>query len=112
MKQVVYEVNLEVDRGIADEYKAWLIEHASKIIDLPGFLHVEIFEDEWNDLTSSYKKWCVQYRVQSQEHLDAYLSEHAVRMREEGVERFGNKFRASRRVLALDTALSAVAAPQ
>lgn len=31
--------------------------------------------------------------------LDAYLHEHAPRMRADGVARFGDRFRASRRVL-------------
>ena len=42
---------------------------------------------------------CVQYTLRDRASLDAYLRDHAPRMRAEGEARFGGRFRASRRVL-------------
>ena len=42
---------------------------------------------------------CVQYGVRDAQVLQAYFDQHAPRMREDGVARFGGKFSASRRVL-------------
>ena len=42
----------------------------------------------------------MQYRLRDQASLDAYLRDHAPRMRAQGVEKFGEQFRAERRVLA------------
>ena len=42
----------------------------------------------------------VQYRLRDQAALDAYLRDQAPRMRAHGVERFGDRFTAGRRVLA------------
>jgi hypothetical protein len=41
----------------------------------------------------------VQYTLRGRDDFDAYLREHAPRMRAKGVARFGDRFRASRRLL-------------
>jgi hypothetical protein len=42
---------------------------------------------------------CVQYTLVDASALDAYLREHAPRLRADGVARFGDGFRAHRRIL-------------
>ena len=36
--RVVYEVNLDLDASIADDYRAWLEAHIREILGLPGFV--------------------------------------------------------------------------
>lgn len=43
---VVYEVNLELNRDIADQYIAWLKPHIQEIISLPGFVSAELMARE------------------------------------------------------------------
>lgn len=93
---VVYEVNLTVDREVADAYAAWLAEHVHQMLELPGFEAAEwLAEDDG----ASDPRWVIQYRLRSQADLDRYFAEDAERMRQDGLARFGGRFRASRRVL-------------
>ena len=41
---LIYEVNLSVERAIADDFRAWLIEHVQDMLELPGFTDARILE--------------------------------------------------------------------
>jgi len=95
---VIYEVNLEADAEIAGPFDTWLRDHVADMLVLPGFESAEILSDEGT--ASGRISRIVQYRLRDQAALDTYLRDHAPRMRAQGVERFGNRFSAERRVLA------------
>ena len=95
---VIYEVNLDVEAAIASEYRAWLQAHVTQMLALPGFESAQVF-DVAEPAAAGRRAWCVHYHLRDAGALEAYLREHAPRMREEGVARFGQRFRASRRVL-------------
>jgi hypothetical protein len=97
---VVYEVNLDLDATIRDDYLAWLDAHVAEICALPGFTGAQVFEVAEPPAAPGRTRLCVQYRLHGQADLDRYLSEHAPRLRAEGQARFGGRFAASRRVLA------------
>lgn len=96
---VIYEVNLDLDAAIHDDYLAWLRAHIAEICALPGFTGAQLFEVVDPTPASGRVAWCVQYALRDQTALDAYLREHAPRLRAQGIARFGDRFRASRRVL-------------
>jgi len=96
---IVYEVNLAIDASAADAYGAWLAEHVGEMLALPGFERAEWFEAVTPDPPDGRQRWVVQYRLASEAALDAYLRDHAPRMRADGLARFGGRFEASRRVL-------------
>ncbi|MGB5102124.1 MAG: DUF4286 family protein, partial [Steroidobacteraceae bacterium] len=95
---VVYEVSLEADAEIAAPFDTWLRDHVADMLVLPGFLSAEILSDEGT--APGRVSRVVQYRLRDQAALDDYLRDHAPRMRAQGVERFGNRYTAERRVLA------------
>lgn len=95
---VVYEVNLDVEAALAAEYRAWLDAHVAQMLALPGFESAQIF-DVLEPVDAGRAAWCVHYRLRDAAALEAYLHDHAPRMRAEGVARFGERVRASRRVL-------------
>ena len=95
----VYEVNLDVDAAVADEYRAWLEAHVRAMLALPGFVSARVFEALDGAAGDDRLHLCVHYVLRDAAALDAYLHEHAPRMRADGVARFGDRFRASRRVL-------------
>jgi hypothetical protein len=99
-RSLVYEVNLEVDAAIAADYRAWLDAHVARILALPGFTGARILEVLEPQAPTGQVTLCVQYTLRGRDDFDAYLREHAPRMRAEGVARFGDRFRANRRVLA------------
>jgi len=99
---ILYEVRLDVDAEIAQEFREWLGAHVREIIELKGFLHADIFAEprEFGRVG-----WCTHYWLIDREALDDYLRDHAPRMRAQGQQRFPGGFAAERRVLALDQRL-------
>lgn len=96
---VTYEVRLEIEPGIVSEFDDWLPGHAREMLAFPGFQSAEIFRA--HDLTETHRVVRVAvYRIRSRRELDSYLRSHAKRMREEGVQKFGKQFSATRRILA------------
>lgn len=99
---VIYEVNLDVEGGIAAEYERWLAAHVQEMLEIDGFFRARWYERLPNDegrAGEDVKLWTVQYDVYTREQLDDYFRRHAARMRGEGIERFGDRFSASRRIL-------------
>ena len=88
MSAVVYEVTLRVRPAIATAYRAWLDDHVREIVALPGFLDARVS-----------LVFCCHYRLSGAAAFDAYLRDHAPRLREDGLRRFGDGFTATRRVL-------------
>lgn len=96
---VIYEVNLDIDAAIRAEYLDWLSAHMHEICALPGFVGAQLWEVAEPGAEPGRVSLCAQYTLRDGAALDAYLREHAPRLRAEGEARFGGRFRASRRVL-------------
>ena len=93
---ITYEVNLVVDREVADAYGAWLRAHVDELLAVDGFREARCFEveaDEGGPLLLT-----VHYRVETREQLEAYFNEHAARLRGDGLAQFEGRFRAERRI--------------
>lgn len=98
--QRVYEVNLWVDAGIAGAYRDWLAGHVDEVLASDGFIDATVSEVLDPAPASGELALCVRYRVRDAAALDAYLRDHAPRLRQDGMARFGGRFRAERRILA------------
>lgn len=96
---VIYEVNLEVDRAVADGYRAWLAGHVAEILRLPGFHGAEVLEVLDPAPTAGRLGLSVRYRLRDAAALEEYFRCHAPRLRAEGLERWGEAVRIRRRVL-------------
>jgi len=94
---VIYEVTVHARSGIADAFLAWLRKHITMILALPGFEAAELHA--LDAASADESSWCVRYRLRDRVALDDYLREYAPRMRADGIERFGDAFRAERRIL-------------
>ena len=101
MGEVVYEVNLEIQREYAAEYMAWLRTHSMEMLELDGFLSCTVsdFErvKEANEPQTVRK--VVAYRVRSMRHLRDYFEAGAAKMRGQATSKFAGKFKAWRRVI-------------
>jgi quinol monooxygenase YgiN len=95
---LIYEVNLSVERAIADDFRAWLIDHVQDMLEQPGFSDARILEVL--DVEDAGRVvFRTQYTLPDRAALDIYLREHAAGMRAAGVARFGDRFNATRHVL-------------
>lgn len=97
---IVYEVNVFVQRRIEAAYREWLGGHVREILALPGFTGADVFEVTDPAPAADEFALCMQYRLSDAAALAHYLREHAPRLRADGIARFGDGFRAQRRVLA------------
>jgi hypothetical protein len=95
---IVYEVRIEVEPAIADAYHDWLVPHVHEVLAIPGFGGAELFREDGD---GSHPVFTVRYHLDTRRALEAYLREHAPRLRAEGEAKFGGRFRASRRVMEL-----------
>ncbi|NUS39421.1 MAG: DUF4286 family protein [Lysobacter sp.] len=96
---LLYDVELAVDAGVAEAFRAWLPGHVAELLALPGFVSAEVLAVQEPAPPAGEVALCVRYRLRDQAALDAYLRDHAPRLRGDGQARFGGRFRASRRVL-------------
>lgn len=93
----LYEVTLSVDREIVEEFDAWLAEHIREMLRLPGFVSAETFEAEAESPERAHR--IVQYLLENEQALEAYLAGPAAGMRRSGASRFPDQLETSRRVL-------------
>jgi len=102
---LIYEVNLTVDETVAPRYSTWLREHVREMLALDGFEAAVWFDRHEDGDTvpadeepTDPRTWTLQYQVRDRAALQAYLDEHAERLRREGVEKFGDHVESSRRL--------------
>lgn len=95
---LIYEVNVEVREDRATEYRAWLEEHIPAVVRAGGFTKATLFEPR-EPASPGYRALTTHYEIETDEALDRYIREHAPALRNDATKRFGDSFRATRRVL-------------
>ncbi len=101
---VIYEVNLTPNQEIMSEFRTWLQAHVAEMVALPGFTGARILDEE--EHSSEYPDTItVHYELENREALDVYLNTYAEQMRQHGLDRFGDRFEASRRILLAEAAI-------
>lgn len=94
---ILYEVNAEfANASIADAWAKWVLdEHIADVV-AAGASSGRLVRIDGDD---DVPRWSAQYEFTSRATLDAYLRDHAPRLREEGTRRFpSEKVRYQRRV--------------
>jgi hypothetical protein len=94
---VTYEVALQPDPEILGDFEAWLEYHVDDMLALPGFTGASIHKAE--DPETGAELRVVRYELEDRAALDRYFEEFAPRMRAAGLAKFGDRFRASRRIV-------------
>jgi hypothetical protein len=94
---VIYEVTCHVDADVADAWLAWIPGHVSEILAVPGMLSAEFWEIV-DPVPARRRSFCLRYGARDWAALEAYLTDHAPRLRADGVARFGARYAAERRV--------------
>ena len=92
---IIYEINIELDAEIVNEFDVWLDDHIPTMLQFEGFTSAK----KLNSIDDEKYYLTVQYSIVSQEDLDRYLRNHAQTMREEGLKRFGDNFKAHIRIM-------------
>lgn len=93
----IYEVTIEIDDSIRSSYAKWLRRHAAEVVEAAQFDRAVL--TRLND--APVTTWVVQYWARDRRQIEHYLTHLASQFRADGVQRFGSKARAHRRVLDL-----------
>ncbi|WP_460220156.1 DUF4286 family protein [Psychroserpens sp. MEBiC05023] len=96
----IYNVTVNVDDTIHDEWLLWIKEHIPQVLATGKFekatLSKVLVEEEMGGQTYS-----IQYRSYSREALDAYYKEDAEQLRTDGLKKFADKMLAFRTELQI-----------
>ncbi len=100
---IIYNVTVKLEKDIVEEWLQWMKqEHIPELMKTGLFVDsrlCRLLEHDDDDT----KTYIAQYFLDSMEHYNTYISEHAPRMREKGLQRFGSKFIAFRTVMAVES---------
>lgn len=102
---VIYEINLSVDNEIFQEFYAWLGSHIQQILTYTGFIQSEVGLVENQEDDNKYHLR-ISYTIASYENLHEYITHHAPIMRADAIQRFGDKFNATRRTILEPTVIT------
>ncbi|WP_328517230.1 DUF4286 family protein [Bdellovibrio svalbardensis] len=96
---VTYTVHMTVQHEAYAEYVEWLkTEHIPDFLKVPGFLSADLCLRKGGAMVASSKEVKIIYHVKDEDHLKAYISDYAMKLREKGLEKFPGKFSATREV--------------
>ena len=91
---IIYEVRLElIDKTIYSSFILWLTFHIKQMLQYKGFLKA--------DVDNSFKEnsiITIKYLVQDENCLNDYIKNHSQAMRDDGIKKFKNSFKATRKI--------------
>ncbi|OUR93962.1 hypothetical protein A9Q87_04450 [Flavobacteriales bacterium 34_180_T64] len=97
---IIYNVTINIDNSIHDEWLIWIKEHIPQVLATGKFEKATLTKVLVEDKTEGHT-YSVQYRSYSREALDAYYREDAENMRNEGLKKFADKMLAFRTELQI-----------
>ena len=92
----IYEVTLRVDSEVLEDFKSWLTPHLRHVVEAGGFFSATVFKELRSDGAHVF---VCHYVASSREVIERYISEKSAPLRQDGLNRFGTRFRAERRIL-------------
>lgn len=97
---IIYNVTANIDESIHEEWLTWIKNHIPQVLATGKFIEAKLtkvlVEEEMGGLTYS-----VQYKAKSRADLDNYYQQDAVRLKSEGMSKFGDKMLAFRTELEI-----------
>ena len=96
---IVYEVNLSICNSIIDQYLPWLQTHVQEMLQFKGFKRAHVYQELQEVNINSQTNVIVQYQIETLEELTDYFDHQSHKMRQHAVDKFGDRFSATRRIL-------------
>ena len=96
---IIYNVTVNIDESIHDEWLLWIKEHIPQVLATGKFEKATLTKVLVEELGGH--TYSVQYRSYSREALEAYYKEDAEKMRIEGLKKFADKMLAFRTELQI-----------
>jgi hypothetical protein len=93
----IYNVTINVDASIHEEWLKWMKEkHMKDVVNTGCFTSSRMLRVLADDVGATYS---AQYHFNAMEDYERYRSQHAAALQKEGIERFGDRFIAYRTLL-------------
>lgn len=93
----IYEVTVEVEAALEQQYWLWLKRHTSDIVNEAGFESAQIFSLDSGK--PGIVSWVTHYHAAGPAAIEHYIEHLAPKYRADGVQRFGERVRVQRRIL-------------
>lgn len=95
---ITYNVTVKVDNQILDEWLIWIRGHMPQVVGTGCFESYNFFE-LLEPKIDEHRTFIAQYLAKTEEDYQRYINDFAPKMREEGIEKFGEKMAAFRSIL-------------
>jgi hypothetical protein len=86
----IYNVTINIDESIHDEWIIWIETHINKVLETGRFLSAKLtevlVEEDMGGTT-----YAVQYTAKTRQDLDDYYKFDADKLRQDGLKKFGDK---------------------
>lgn len=97
---ILYNVTASVDKSIEQEWLHWMrTQHIPQVMATACFQNHKVLRIMGEQPDPTIQGYAVQYFAETESHLHAYLNEHAPRLRQEVLDRYGEKCLTFRTVL-------------
>ena len=93
---IQYEVSVEVEVTLVQDYRIWLDTYVREMVFFPGFVSACMYDVLAPAPPAGMQGFCVQFVLRDTASLDSYLREHAMKFRASSLELFGDHVRANR----------------
>lgn len=98
----VYSVTITVSDDIAEEYIRWIKEtHIQEVLSTGCFTKGLLSRVHSEHISEGFQSFNTQYFAETRELLDRYYKEFAPKLREKGLQKFGDKMTAFRTELEI-----------
>lgn len=96
---IIYNVTIKAETGIATQWMQWMQEeHLNDMMNTGLFSDYRLCRLLEQDETEGVS-YVAQYHCDSVENYQTYVKEHAPKMRQKGINKFGGRFVAFRTVM-------------
>ncbi|QDK46688.1 DUF4286 domain-containing protein [Bdellovibrio sp. ZAP7] len=100
---VTYIVQTTVQYEVYNEYVEWLKnDYIPQALKIPGFISADLCLRKGGAMESSAKELRIVFKVESEDSIKSYISDHAMPLREKATEKFPGRF-SNNREIWLDT---------
>ena len=87
---IIYNVTSNIDASIHEQWLAWIKEHIPHVLATGHFTEAKLTRVLVEDQAGSFT-YSVQYRAKSREALENYYKNNADKLRQLGLQSFGDK---------------------
>ncbi len=97
---ILYNVTLNVDEEIKDEWLMWMKEiHLPQVMATGKFVSFEIYKIQNHQPDDIANNYSVQYHANSMEDYEDYVQNYGPALKQKTMEKFGDKVNAFRTLL-------------